>query len=270
MHVAGVFTDRHQFRLSGHPYFIKIPMADFIEIVRKLEDKICFTINPNGANLSFFLTDEKLQDLLKTYNSDYKCAPEEVNCLWPDVTAVKGSIADAEGVETIVCETDNFLSPAAGAGRAVHAAAGPKLAKACSRLAGCETGRSQITSGFDLPFSKIIHAATPEWHGGRNNEERFLARCYANVLSKAEHLGIEAIAFPPLSAGKGFSAEDAARIAVAAVREYLSLGSSFNRFRLIKWVISDGHTLEAYKREIAKVFRGKEPNGYEDKGEAAC
>src|SRR5438093_9450766 len=85
-------------------------------------------------------------------------------------------------VDAIVNAANRELAPGGGVCGAIHAAAGPELARACARLAPCPTGEARITPGFDLPSRFVIHAVGPVWAGGKQGEAELLASAYRNAL----------------------------------------------------------------------------------------
>jgi hypothetical protein len=83
---------------------------------------------------------------------------------------------------------------------------------------GCEDHQ-----GYKLPARFIIHTVGPVWHGGHNGEPRLLAGCYRRSLELASANGVQTIAFPSISTGiYGYPIEEAAKVAVASVRETLA------------------------------------------------
>ena len=105
---------------------------------------------------------------------------------------------------------------------AIHRAAGPCLAEECRKIGGCPTGEARRTGGYDLPARQVIHTVGPVWQGGGAGEADLLAACYRNCLALAGENGIQSIAFPSISTGVyGYPVAAAARIALAAVAEYL-------------------------------------------------
>jgi len=77
--------------------------------------------------------------------------------------AVSAVIADITtlGVDAIVNAANESLAPGGGVCGAIHRAAGPELARACSAVAPCPTGEARITPGFRLPARHVIHAVRP-------------------------------------------------------------------------------------------------------------
>ena len=125
-------------------------------------------------------------------------------------------------VDAIVNAANDNLGPGGGVCRAIHKAAGPKLAEACAAIGGCPTGEARITPGFDLPARHVIHGVGPVWAGGDKNEDGLLASCYRHCLALAAENDCRTLAFPALSTGiYGFPLVRATNIAVNTVREVL-------------------------------------------------
>ena len=126
-------------------------------------------------------------------------------------------------VDAIVNAANSSLLGGGGVDGAIHRQAGPGLLAECRTLGGCPTGQARITAGHGLPARHVIHTVGPVWHGGSRGEALLLASCYRESLVLAEAQGIATLAFPSISTGVyGYPLEQAARIAVETVTEWLS------------------------------------------------
>ena len=138
---------------------------------------------------------------------------------------IEARVADITtlAVDAIVNAANTSLLGGGGVDGAIHRAAGPALLDACRALHGCEVGHAKITPGFRLPARHVIHTVGPVWHGGARGEAALLASCYRTSLALASANGLRSIAFPAISTGVyGYPKEEAARIAIATVREVIA------------------------------------------------
>lgn len=125
-------------------------------------------------------------------------------------------------VDAIVNAANRQLEPGGGVCGAIHAAAGPELARACQALAPCPTGEARITPGFDLPAKHVIHAVGPVWQGGEQDEAEHLANAYRACYRLADAHKLRSIAFPAISTGiYGYPLSDATDIAVGEAHHYV-------------------------------------------------
>jgi O-acetyl-ADP-ribose deacetylase (regulator of RNase III) len=131
----------------------------------------------------------------------------------------------------------------------IHKAAGPSLKRECKTLGRVKDGAVRITAGYDLPAQYIIHAARPQYSGGKGmGKLNVLTQCYRAALKTAMDHDIRTIAFPCLAAGGcGFPPRVAARIALQEVREFL-----------------DVHKGHKFQRIVFCVFSGTDENAYKD------
>ena len=104
----------------------------------------------------------------------------------------------------------------------IHSAAGLDLRWSCQEIMR-RTGTAKITPGYCLPAKYVIHTVGPIVDTGLTDEHRnLLVSCYRSCLDLAAENGLENIAFCCISTGVFcFPAEEAARIAVKTVRDWL-------------------------------------------------
>ena len=166
------------------------------------------------------------------------------------IEIIQGDITKVE-VDAIVNAANKTLLGGGGVDGAIHRAAGPKLLEECSTLGGCETGESKITRGYNLPAKFVIHTVGPIWHEGKSNEAELLRNCYLNSLKLAEEHGLKTIAFPAISTGAyGYPIEEAAKIAIKAVRDYLK-NSKIEKAILVLFSDRDR---QVYERTMKQVY----------------
>ena len=155
------------------------------------------------------------------------------------IELVRGNITD-QRVDAIVNAANSTLLGGGGVDGAIHHAAGPALLKECRGLGGCPTGEARITGGYKLLARHVIHTVGPIWRGGRKGEEVSLRNCYWNSLTLAEQNDVKTIAFPSISTGAYmFPIEQASRIAVETVREYLKGSTKIDRVIFVCYAQAD-------------------------------
>ncbi len=148
-------------------------------------------------------------------------------------------------VDAIVNAANSSLLGGGGVDGAIHRAAGAGLLAECRTIGGCPPGEARLTRGYRLPAGHVIHTVGPVWRGGNSGERDILASCYRSCLAIAQDQRFAAIAFPAIATGiYGFPRDEAARIAVAAVRLHLAASEVPQR---VIFMCFDEATFGAYR-----------------------
>ena len=165
-----------------------------------------------------------------------------------NILLVKGDITKMNA-DAIVNAANSKLAGGGGVDGAIHRAAGPELLRECQTLNGCPTGLAKITKAYNLPCKFVIHTVGPVWRGGNANEAELLKSCYLTSLEIANSQNLKSIAFPNISTGiYGFPKENAAEIAVNAVRQVLINSKSLEQ---ISFVCFDNENYKLYEKLLA-------------------
>ncbi len=131
--------------------------------------------------------------------------------------------------EALVNAANGSLMGGGGVDGAVHRRGGPSILEECRKIRktrypdGLPSGEAVLTRAGDMKALWVIHTVGPVWQGGTSGEDETLKRAYENSLKLASETGCRTVAFPAISTGVyGFPKPRAARIAFAAVRDFLS------------------------------------------------
>ena len=169
------------------------------------------------------------------------------------VEVVRGDITEQD-VDVVVNAANSSLLGGGGVDGAIHRAAGPDLLATCSELRrtshvnGLPTGDVVATSGFGLPARWIVHTVGPVRWKHADGGAALLASCHHRALEAASDLRARTIAFPAISCGAyGWSADDAAPIAVAAVRAHAATHPE-TTVELVRFVVFDDDAYAAFTR----------------------
>lgn len=163
---------------------------------------------------------------------------------------VEGDITHQE-TEAIVNAANTKLLGGGGVDGAIHRAGGPQILEECKKIGGCPTGEARITTGGRLKARYVIHAVGPVYKEGRREEAKLLANAYHNSLVLASQHGIQSIAFPSISTGAyGYPLEEAARIALNTVRDYLK---DHPEIKLVRFVLFGQTAYETYRRVLEQL-----------------
>ena len=136
----------------------------------------------------------------------------------------------------------------------IHSNAGVQVRLDCQALmrGGEEpNGRVRVTGAYNLPSRFIFHTVGPRVLGGvTERDRRDLESCYRSCLDRAGEMGLASLAFCCLSTGVyGYPKDQACRLAVAAVRAWLSRSKS--GLRVIFNVFTD-EDRALYERELGQ------------------
>ncbi|MFI7696804.1 O-acetyl-ADP-ribose deacetylase [Nonomuraea sp. NPDC049655] len=168
-----------------------------------------------------------------------------------NVTLVQGDITE-QRADAIVNAANSSLLGGGGVDGAIHRRGGPEILEECRRLRaghygkGLPTGRAVATTAGLLPARWVIHTVGPVYSRSQDRSE-LLASCHQESLRVADELGARTVAFPAISTGVyGWPLDDAARIAVAAVR---AAGTSVEE---VRFVLFDTAAYEVFLAQLSR------------------
>lgn len=156
-------------------------------------------------------------------------------------------------VDAIVNSTDITLLDGGPVHQAVHAAAGPALAKACERFGACQPGEVRLTPGYQLKAPFVIHTVAPTWFDGAQGEPETLGACYTIALALAKERGFRSLAFPSVGSGRQpqIPLEVAAKVAVQSILAHLDAQNLPEKVILVCY---DAHAYQAYRNALKEVL----------------
>lgn len=169
---------------------------------------------------------------------------DKISIIRTDITSL--------AVDAIVNAANNSLLGGGGVDGAIHRAAGPDLYDECETLDGCDTGDAKITSAYELPCKKVIHAVGPVYYSAKKQgmHTTLLQSCYTRSLDLAVENECRSIAFSALSTGVyGYPSREAAVGAVEAVKG---------------WLEGDDERATKIDRVVFCQFMEKDQKAYED------
>lgn len=153
--------------------------------------------------------------------------------------------------DAIVNAANSALAGGGGVDGAIHRAGGPAIMQELAQLRPrhCPTGSAVATTAGNLPARWVLHAVGPVYRDGGHGEPELLASCYRQTLQMADERGCESITFPAISTGVyGYPLDEAAKVAVGAVREYLE--KSDGSVRTATFVLFGRSAFRAFERVV--------------------
>jgi O-acetyl-ADP-ribose deacetylase (regulator of RNase III) len=146
------------------------------------------------------------------------------------VSLVQGDIT-RQRVDAIVNAANSGLAGGGGVDGAIHRAGGPAILAECREIVGrigrLPPGEAVATTGGQLAAQRVIHAVGPIYRSTAHNSGAagpadVLASAYRRSLEVAVTERLQSVAFPSISTGAyGYPIGEAARVALAAVRDFL-------------------------------------------------
>jgi len=162
----------------------------------------------------------------------------------------KGDITE-QNTDAIVNAANSGLRGGGGVDGAIHRAGGPAIMEECRQIGHCDTGDAVVTTGGRLKARFVIHTVGPRWAGGGKGEEDLLASAYRRSLEVAEEEGLRTLAFPSISTGVyGYPVDQAARVALKTVKEYLSGRSGIKE---VTFVLFSDEDLLCYTKALESL-----------------
>jgi len=168
------------------------------------------------------------------------------------VLVVVGDIT-RQDVTAIVNAANSTLLGGGGVDGAIHRAGGPEILKECQQIRntvypdGLPTGQAVITTGGNLPAKYVIHTVGPIYGRDPEREAELLAACYQNSLLLARQHAVSSIAFPSISTGAyGYPKPEAAKIASATIKHFLSADQQIEQVRLVFFQERDARVFREY------------------------
>lgn len=166
------------------------------------------------------------------------------------IEIVQGDIT-RQDTDAIVNAANESLLGGGGVDGAIHRAAGPKLLEECRTLNGCATGDAKMTRGYNLPARYVIHTVGPVYRDGKHGEPKLLASAYRRSLELAHENKLASVAFPAISTGVyGYPKEDAARIALATIIDFLK---THDTPKLVRMVLFDANAAALHERVLYQI-----------------
>ena len=165
---------------------------------------------------------------------------------------VQGDITQQE-TEAIGNAANSALAGGGGVDGAIHRAGGPSImSELKAKYKSCPTGSAVITGGGNLKAKYVIHAVGPRYSGSPKDPE-LLSGAYRKSLELCTQNKISSIAFPSISTGiYGYPVEEASRIALKAVMDYLK---NHSEIKLVRFVLFDSRTLSIYQEAFKELSR---------------
>jgi O-acetyl-ADP-ribose deacetylase len=156
-----------------------------------------------------------------------------------------GDICDLE-VDAIVSPASTSLWMSTGVAGEIKRVGGDEIEFAAVRQAPVELGDAVVTPAGRLAAKVVIHAVSLE--RDRRTSDAAIDRAARSAMARVRELGLTSVAFPALGTGiGGFPMDEAARVAVDAVRDELGTPSSIEH---VIFALRGAASYEAYAHAL--------------------
>jgi O-acetyl-ADP-ribose deacetylase (regulator of RNase III) len=174
------------------------------------------------------------------------------------ISIIQGDIT-RQATDAIVNAANSSLMGGGGVDGAIHRAGGPSILEECIKIVDRQgrlpAGQAVMTTAGNMKAGYVIHTVGPIWQGGRQGEAEILASAYRESLKAASDGNLSSVSFPSVSTGAyGYPVEPAARIALNAVKDFLSKVSPIKE---VVFVLYDSRTFDAYALALQDIIEGK-------------
>ena len=158
-----------------------------------------------------------------------------------------GDICDLE-VDAIVSPAATSLWMSTGIAGEIKRAGGDEIEFAALRQAPVAVGDAIVTPAGSLAARVVIHAVSLE--RDRRTSAPAIDKAARNAMARARELALTSIAFPALGTGiGGYPLDDAARVAVTAVRDELPQSPSVEH---VIFALRGAAAYEAFARALSE------------------
>ncbi len=166
----------------------------------------------------------------------------------PRISLVQGDITELS-TDAIVNAANNHLWMGSGVAGAIKRAGGQEIEDEAIKKGPIAVGEAAVTGAGRLKAKYVIHAAAM----GQDlvTDAGKIRSATRNSLKRADELGIKTVAFPALGTGVGgFPLAEAARIMIAAVKEYLDGPTSLEE---VVFALRGEDAYQAFKKELDAI-----------------
>lgn len=144
-----------------------------------------------------------------------------------------GDLTDME-VDALIYYAAPDLELGSGFGTAIQMRGGQEVQKELDAVEGkpLPVGQAVVSGAGNLKAKHLIHAVGPRFH--EDDSETKLRATVEAALQKAEEVGVESLAVPPLGAGfYGVPLDTCAQIMIDTLARHLNAGSKLKEVTIV-------------------------------------